>query len=367
MTYIYQNKKWPILTWDEDLIYKRLDKLRYQQGELLGMTSSLGFEGAQNSLFKSLTFDVMNTSAIEGEILDLEEVRSSIARKLGIEYAGLVPSSRSVDGIVGVLLDATLNYNLPLSHERLFEWNKALFPSGYSGFTKIPVGRYRDDKTGSMQVISGPIGREKIHYQAIEAPFLYDEMEQFIEWFNTSPLQNVLKASIAHFWFVTIHPFDDGNGRIARALADMLLARSEQKAQRFYSMSSEIKERKSEYYKILEKTQKGTLDVTNWMLWFLECFNGALSKSKILLQDSLKKADFWQSIRSLSLNQRQIKMINMLFDGFEGHLTTSKWAKINNCSQDTAYRDILELVEHAILEKSKNAGRSTHYVWRESE
>ena len=364
MFYIYQKKEWPNFIWDERLILEKTDKVRYLQGHLLGQIESLGFDGVQQSLFNNLTSDVMNTSAIEGENLNLEQVRSSIARKLGLSYAGIIAVERSVDGIVNVLLDATLNYSTPLSHERLFLWHKELYPLGFSGFSKIKVGEYRGDESGPMQVISGPFDREKVHYQAIEAEKLLREMETYIEWFNNNTFLNpLIKSAIGHLWFVTLHPFDDGNGRIARSLADMLLARSELKAQRFYSMSTSIKERRSSYYHILEKTQKGSLDITEWLLWFLDCLEHAIFNSKKAIDKTLIKADFWNFARNYALSERQIKMLNILFDGFDGNLTTSKWAKINKCSQDTAYRDILDLIIKNILQKSEmSGGRSTHYT-----
>lgn len=363
MFYIYQELNWPNFKWNEQDIGKKIDTIRYLQGHLLGRIESLGFEETQKTLFHYLTDDVMNTSAIEGENLNLEQVRSSLAKKLGIEYAGVTPHERSVDGIVNVLLDATLNYFEPLSCERLFHWHKELFPLGFSGFSKIRVGEYRKDENGPMQVVSGAIGREKIHFSAIEADKLQDEMIVFIDWFNqNNDINHIIKAAIAHLWFLTLHPFEDGNGRIARSLADMLLARSEKKAQRFYSMSTSIKERRSSYYRILEKTQKESLDITEWLIWFLDCLEDALLKSENMITNTMIKSDFWVHIKNIEINKRQIKILNMLLDGFDGKLTTSKWAKINKCSQDTAYRDILDLIEKNILQKSQNeGGRSTHY------
>lgn len=364
MTYIYQNANWPNFIWNNDLINKKADRVRYLQGYLLGRIESLGFEDAKTSLFHHLTDDVINTSAIEGENLDIEMVRSSIAQKLGLQYGGMTtPIERSVDGIVTILLDATLNYSSPLSENRLFYWHKELFPLGVSGFSKIKVGDYRTDENGPMQVVSGYIGREKVHFSAIDAKNLKDEMNTFYEWFNKNEeLNPIIKAAIAHLWFITLHPFDDGNGRIARSITDMLLARSEKKAQRFYSMSTSIKEMRKSYYDILEKTQKGSLDITEWLIWFLDCLEHAITNSQNKIEKTIIKSEFWNHSRNFALNQRQTKMINMLLDGFEGKLTTSKWAKINKCSQDTAYRDILDLMNKKILHKSENeSGRSTNY------
>ncbi|MCX7343573.1 MAG: Fic family protein [Proteobacteria bacterium] len=362
MIYIHQQPNWPNFKWKDELIQTKLDRVRYLQGWLLGTVESIGFDSAQEALFTNITEDVINTSAIEGEILAVDQVRSSIAKKLGINIAGFVASERSVEGIVNVLLDATLNYDQELSKELLFKWHNELFPSGYSGFSKIIVAQWRLDKNGPMQVVSGPIGRGKVHFQAPDAKLLSQEMDKFITWFNQENYLNpILKAAITGFWFVTIHPFEDGNGRIARALTDMLLARAEMKKQRFYSMSTEIKERRKSYYGILEKTQKGSMDITDWLLWFLDCLESSIHKSKIILEKTLKKADFWRSVHLIVLNERQIKILNLLLDSFDGALTSTKWAKINKCSQDTAYRDICDLIEKGILEKSTSAGRSTHY------
>lgn len=366
MKFIYQYPDWPNFTWDKTKIQTALDRVQYLQGWLIGTIESLGFESLQESLFVNITQDVINTSAIEGEILPVDQVRSSLAKKLGISIAGFKTPERSVEGIVNVLLDATLSYDEPLSQERLFEWHRELFPTDYSGFSKITVGEWRQDRSGPMQVVSGPIGREKIHFEAPHASLLSKEMALFIKWFNEeNTLNPIIKAAISGFWFVTLHPFDDGNGRISRALTDMLLARSEMRKQRFYSMSSEIKERRKSYYDILEKMQKGSLDITDWLLWFLDCFESAILRSKHILENTIKKADFWNSIRLLTLNPRQIKTINLLWDGFEGNLTTAKWSRINKCSQDTAYRDIMDLVEKNVLRKSESSGRSTHYQLRD--
>ena len=362
MGYIHQQPTWPEFKWNDTLVQPKLDRVHYLQGWLLGTIESFGFDSVQEALFTSITEDVINTSAIEGEVLALDQVRSSIAKKLGINIGDFVNSERSVEGVVNVLLDATLNHDQLLSKERLFGWHNELFPHSYSGFSKITVGQWRQDQNGPMQVVSGPIGREIVHFEAPAAKRLPQEMDDFILWFNQqNDLNPILKAAIAGFWFVTLHPFEDGNGRIARALTDMLLARSEMKKQRFYSISSQIRERRKGYYDILEKTQKGSMDITSWLLWFLDCLESAIHKSKSVLQVTLKKADFWNAIRLIALNERQVKIINLWWDGLNGALTSTKWAKINKCSQDTAYRDIVDLIEKGILEKSVSSGRSTHY------
>ena len=306
-----------------------------------------------------MSVELVNSSEIEGEKLNLEEVRSSIARRLGIETAGLVSTSRYVDGVVEMQLDATLNYGNPLSSERLFGWHNVLFPTGMSGLYAIEVGKYR---SGEMQVVSGAMGKERIHYQAPSADRVPQEMERFISWVNEDQaIDAVLKAAIAHLWFVSIHPFDDGNGRIARALTDMLLARSEQSGKRFYAISAAMKVLKKEYYEVLERTQHGDGDITEWILWFLQCFDQALDSAGDALSLVLRKARIWEYHRDVSFNERQRKLVNMQFDGFFGKLTTGKWAKIAKCSTDTALNDIRDLVEKGVLRKAEEGGRSTNY------
>lgn len=360
--YIHLLKDWPAFKWEDDKIILPLSTVRHKQGRLLGKLEGLGFRLREEATLETLTQDVVKSSEIEGEKLPADQVRSSIARRLGIEIAGEVPSNRNVEGVVEMMLDATQRYDLPLTDERLFGWHAALFPTGRSGMYKIQVGGWRDDLKGPMQVVSGAIGREKVHYEAPEAERLNVEMDKFLEWFNkTTTMDPVLKAAIAHLWFVTIHPFDDGNGRIARAIADMQLARADGSRQRFYSMSAQIQRDRNGYYDILEKTQKGNLDITQWLLWFVECLDRAISLSEENLSGVTQKAKFWESHQGVALNERQRKMLNKLIDGFEGKLTSSKWAKIAKCSPDTALRDIQDLIEKEILEKEEGGGRSTSY------
>ena len=323
---------------------------------------SLGFDLRQQAVLRTLTEDVVKTSEIEGEKLDAEQVRSSIARRLGLDAAGLRQPDSEVEGVVEMMLDATRHYDQPLTAERLFAWHASLFPTGRSGMRRIRAGAWRDDATGPMQVVSGPIGRERVHFEAPAAGRLDHETSVFLDWFNaTTETDDVLKAALAHLWFVTMHPLDDGNGRVARALADMLLARSEQSPQRFYSMSAQIRQERADYYRVLERTQKGTLDITLWMQWFLRCLGRAIEGAQETLAAVINKARFWESVRTVPLNERQRMMLNRLLDGFEGKLTTSKWARIAKCSQDTALRDISGLLGYEILERGAAGGRSTSY------
>ncbi len=339
-----------------------LGAVRHRQGRLVGRMEALGFELRQHAQLDTLTQDVVTSSGIEGEILDPAQVRSSVARRLGMDVAGLTHADRNVDGIVELMLDATEDYSQPLTQDRLFGWHAGLFPTGRSGLRRITVGGWRDDSSGPMQVVSGPIGRERVHFEAPAANRLDQEMEAFIEWFNTAADSDwALKAGLAHLWFVTVHPFDDGNGRIARAIADMALARSESSPQRFYSMSSQIQKERAAYYSILERTQTGTTDVSEWMNWFLGCLDRAIEGAETTLSTTLDKARFWERIASISLNERQRVVINRLLDGFEGKLTTSRWARMAQCSQDTALRDITDLMEYGILSRSTEGGRSTSY------
>lgn len=361
-TYIYEHDKWPHFEWDHAAILQKLGEVRNLQGRILGKMEGLGFDMRNDALLETLTLDVTKSTEIEGEHLNVAQVRSSIARKLGLKIAGSVDSDRHVDGMVEMMLDATQNCDKALSSKRLYDWHAALFPTGRNGMYKITVGTWRKNVGGPMQVVSGAAGKEKIHFEAPHAKHLAREMKQFVEWFNKEKeLDLVLKAAIAHLWFVTIHPFDDGNGRVARALTDMLLARSDKSSQRFYSMSAQIRKERKGYYEILEKTQKGNLDITKWILWFLNCLMNALNATGSLLKDVFKKANFWQKHAKTTLNERQRKMLNKLFDGFEGKVSTSKWAKITKCSADTALRDIQDLIEKGILRKEKEGGRSTNY------
>ena len=357
--YLHQRNNWWQFRYDKEAVMNLLGPVRAKQGLMLGRMSALGFDFQDEAMLTTMSLELVRSCEIEGEILSLTEVRSSIARRLGIDTAGMVPASRYVDGIVEMLLDATQNYDQPLSDERLFGWHNVLFPTGRSGLYAIDVGRYR---SGEMQVVSGPIGRETVHYEAPKPERVPGEMHRFIGWVNSDDnIDAVVKAAIAHLWFVSIHPFDDGNGRITRAITDMLLARSEHSAKRFYSMSNEMKIQQKEYYNVLEKTQKGDGDITEWLLWFLDCFDNALSSTENALSSVLAKARFWEMHRDMRFNDRQRKIINMQFDGFFGKLTTGKWAKIGKCSTDTALNDIRDLVNKGILEKNEEGGRSTNY------
>jgi Fic family protein len=361
--YIHELDDWPRFRWDTNRLAELLASVRHRQGRLIGRMEALGFDLRQEAVLRTLTSDVVKSSEIEGEKLEAEQVRSSIARRLGMDVGALKPADRHVEGIVEMMLDATGRYGDPLTAERLFGWHAALFPAGRSGLTRIKTGTWRDDRTGPMAVVSGPIGRERAHFIAPPAARLAQEMTVFLDWFNgPAGIEEVLKAGLSHLWFVTIHPFDDGNGRIARAIADMALARSEKSPQRFYSMSRQIREEHAAYYEILERTQKGTMDVTPWMEWFLGCLGRAIDGAHEILGAVLAKARFWESVRGLPINDRQRHVLNRLLDGFEGKLTTSKYAKLAKCSQDTALRDILPLVERGILIRGPEGGRSTGYA-----
>ena len=362
-TYIHQHPDWPRFQWSGERLVQPLAEVRHQQGRLIGRMEALGFNLRQEAVLKTLTEDVLKSSEIEGEKLDAAQVRSSLARRLGMDIGALQPADRQVEGVVEMMLDATRHYDQPLTAERLFAWHAALFPTARSGMTPIKVGSWRDDSRGPMQVVSGPVGRERVHFEAPAAARLDREMSAFLDWFNKdNDFDEVLQAGLAHLWFVTIHPFDDGNGRIARAIADMALARSEHSPQRFYSMSAQIRQERTAYYGILEQTQKGTMDATPWMDWFLGCLSRAIEGAQTTLAAVLSKARFWDAIRDIPLNDRQRIVLNRLLDGFEGKLTTSKWAKLTECSQDTALRDILNLVEHRILIRGPEGGRSTSYA-----
>ena len=362
MPYIYEQKLWPAFEWSDEQLTGQLAEVRHRQGRLLGKMEALGFPLRSEAVLQTLTEDVLKSSEIEGEHLNPDQVRSSVARRLGLEIAGLIPADRNVEGIVEMMLDATQQYKEPLTAERLFGWHAALFPTGRSGITRINVGKWRDDSTGAMQVVSGAIGQEKVHFQAPAADKLDDEMQQFLDWFEgNKSIDPVLKAGVAHFWFVTIHPFDDGNGRIARAIADLVLARSEGSAQRFYSMSSQIRRERAAYYSMLETTQKGGLDITSWLQWFLDCLNRAFDGAEGIFGSVLAKARFWEKHRDADLNERQRRVIERLLNGLHGKLTSSLYGKLAKCSQDTAGRDIKELIAMGILEKDAAGGRSTSY------
>jgi Fic family protein len=381
-TFIHQNDNWPDFTWRYDEIVNLLSEARNLQGRLIGKMESLGFDLRNEALLDTLTLDVLKSSEIEGEYLNPDQVRSSIARKLGIEIAGAVESDRNVDGVVEMMLDATQNCFKPLTTERLFDWHAALFPTGRSGMYRITVADWRKDTTGPMQVVSGALGKEKAHFQAPDSILVEKEMNQFLDWFNnnlkishdtninygvrdSSAIDLVIKAAIAHLWFVTIHPFEDGNGRITRALTDMLLAQSDKSNQRFYSMSAQIRVDRKQYYEILEKTQKGNLEITEWIKWFLNCLINSLKLTDSTLLKVSSKADFWTKHSKALINERQKKLLNKLLDGFDGKLTSSKWAKIAKCSKDTAIRDINDLIDKNILQKEAAGGRSTNYEIKE--
>jgi Fic family protein len=361
--YLHQNIDWPNFYWDNDILVSYVSKVRDLQGRLLGRMEGLGFELREEALLETLTEDIVKSSAIEGEFLNPEEVRSSVARRLGIDIYGLPDASRDVEGVVEMMLDATQKYKDPLTKDRVCGWHAALFPTGRSGMNKITVGEWRNDEHGPMQVVSGPMGREKVHYIAPEAKRLEVEMNRFIQWFNTdNSMESVIKSGIAHLWFVTIHPFDDGNGRIARAIADSQLARADRTNQRFYSMSAQIMKSKKGYYAILESTQKGSLDVSHWLVWYFERLTEALEATDETLSKVLVKAKFWEIHKTTQLNERQVKMINILLGDFIGKLHSSKWAKMTKVHRDTARRDIQDLIEKGILSASGEGGRSTNYI-----
>jgi Fic family protein len=368
MTYIHELPAWPRFNWDHKTLAEKLAAVRNRQGRLTGRMEELGFKLRAEANVETLTEEVIKSSEIEGEVLDRDQVRSSIARRLGVDIGALTPAERNVEGVVEMMLDATGKYDMPLTSERLFGWHAALFPTGRSDMSKITVGAWRNDKSRPMQVVSGPVGRERVHYEAPKAAVLPKEMKAFIDWFNdNNDIDPVLKAGVAHLWFVTIHPFDDGNGRIARAIADMTLARSEKSAQRFYSMSAQIRQERNAYYDILEATQKDELDITPWLKWFLACLDRAFDRAETILASVLSKARFWKKHAGESFNERQRAMIDRLFNSFEGNLTSSKWAQLVKCSQDTALRDIDDLVKRGILTKDAAGGRSTSYSLAEQD
>jgi len=357
--YIHQKKDWPKFTWNATIITPLLGKVRHRQGKILGMMQGLGFHMREETVLNTLTLDVLKSSEIEGELLNPEQVRSSIARRLGIAIAGAVPAERHVEGVVEMLLDATQHYDTPLSTDRLFGWQAALFPTGHSGMYKIKTAAYRED---TIQVTSGPMGKERVHFEAPSADKIPQEMDAFLAWFNTNEDQDpVLKAAFAHLWFVTLHPFEDGNGRIARAIADLQLARADQSKQRFYSMSAQIQAERNSYYDLLEATQKGDLDITPWLHWFLECLLHSMTQTDTTIALTLKRAQFWERHRGTDFNSRQHKILQLLLDDFFGKLTVSKYAKITKVSSDTSLRDIQDLMGKGILEQV-GSGRGTFYV-----
>lgn len=362
--YIYQNHDWPSFVWDDESIKSLLPKIYELQGNLKGKLSTLGFSWVEEAQMKMLTEDVLKTSQIEGHILNADSVRSSVARRLGMDTEiSTLPHDRHIEGIVDMLFEASAGYNEPLTHERLFGWHAALFPGGYSGIHKIHVGGYRPDDSDPMLVVSGFLGREKIHYEAPKASTLLKEMGAFLNYANLNTSTDpILKAAVAHLWFVTLHPFEDGNGRIGRAICDLLLAKAALSSKKFYTLSSQIEKDRKNYYHFLETTQKGTMNITHWLVWFLESLFKALEHSFEIIEDVLLKAQFWNKARENSLSPRQIKVLKKMLHGFDGKLTSSKWGLITNCSQDTALRDITQLLEWGVLEKSYEGGRTTHYV-----
>lgn len=357
--YIYEYRNWTAFTWRERELNALFGEVRNMQGRVMGYMNTLGFTGREEASLSTITLDIVKSSEIEGERLDYNQVRSSVARRLGIDTGGLVAANRNVEGVVEMMLDATQHFNKPLSHKRLYAWHAAMFPGGYSGMHKIEAGRYR---SGEMQVVSGAMGKEKIHYEAIPASRVKEEMKQFINWFNArSSLDPVLKAAIAHFWFIIIHPFDDGNGRIARAITDLMLARADGTTERFYSMSGQIMVERKQYYAVLQKVQHSRGDITDWLNWFLQCLKNALLATENTLDTVWRKTEFWKKHENTLLNPRQRMMLNKLFDGFEGKLKSSKWARMTKCSPDTALRDIKDLMDKGILRQEQQGGRSTNY------
>ncbi len=361
--FIHNRSDWPNFTWDNDSLMTLLGSVRNAQGKLIGKMESIGFELRNQASLETITLDIIKSSEIEGEMLDSKQVRSSVARKLGLDIAGLVATDRYIEGVVEMMLDATQNALQPLTKDRLFDWHAALFPMGRSGMYKIIVADWRDDSTGPMQVVSGALGKQRVHFQAPPADAIEKEMLQFLNWLNTNyQIDAVIKAAIAHLWFVTIHPFEDGNGRITRAISDMLLTRADGISQRFYSMSAQIRVERKQYYHILEKTQRGSLDITEWIQWFLNCLMNAINASEKTFEKILFKHRFWNENATQSLNERQVKLLNKLLEDFKGNLTTTKWAKIAKCSHDTALRDIQDLIQKGILQKAASTGRNTNYI-----
>lgn len=361
--YIYQKGEWPLFRWDHEILLPYISRVRDLQGRLIGRMEATGFELRHEAVLETLTEDILKTSAIEGEFLNPAEVRSSVAKRLGMDISGLPEASRDVEGVVEMMLDATQNCNNPISKDRLCGWHAALFPTGRSGMFAITVGDWRKDGQGPMQVVSGALGKEKVHFTAPDAASIELEMVQFLDWYNSDfDMEPVIKSAIAHLWFITIHPFDDGNGRIARAIGDNQLARADRTSQRFYSMSSQIMKAKKGYYQLLESTQKGNLDVTHWLVWYMERLYEALEQTNETLSKVLSKAKFWEQHKATRLNERQLFMINKLFGDFVGKLSSSKWAKMTKVHRDTALRDIQDLVEKGVLSDSGEGGRNKNYI-----
>jgi Fic family protein len=360
--YIWDAAEWPQLQWDDAKLLAPLAAARLQQGRLLGGMARLGFDLKLEAQLEALTEETIKSSEIEGEVFDRDSVRSSLASRLGVPQAAVAPADRRTDGVVEMMLDATQKYDEPLTQERLFAWHASLFPTGRSGLDKIRTGAWRDDANGPMQLVSGPVGRRRVHYEAPPAHRVAGEMQRFLEWFNRAErIEGLLRAGVAHLWFVTVHPFEDGNGRIARAIADQALAQSEGSGQRFYSMSSQIRKERSDYYDALERAQKGGVDVTDWLLWFLGCFSRAIAGADAAGAHLLRKADFWQHHAHVALSERQKAVLNRYLDGFEGKLTAKKWAALTKVSIPTAQRDINELVERGVLKRNAGGSKNTSY------
>jgi len=360
--WIHQHKDWANFEWKGITVSKLLIDITHKQGLLLGKMSQLGFDIQQEANAESLITNIITSSAIEGEQLNAQEVRSSVARKLGLPTAGLPKASRHIDGFVDIMLDATTNHTKPLTKERLFAWHAALFPNGYSGIQPITVGNWRPKSAGAMQVVSGAMGNEKVHFEAVEAKLIEKQMKQFFTMFNQDiSTHPIVQAAIIHLWFVTIHPFEDGNGRIARVLSDMMLAKADNTTKRFYSMSSQLEKERNDYYMQLEKQQRGSLNITPWILWFIGCYGRAIDNAGAMLEKVLFKASLWQLANQYSINDRQRLIINKMLDDFKGYMNSSKYAKITKCSQDTALRDIKQLLDYGILQQNESGGRSTSY------
>ncbi|MCA1324920.1 Fic family protein [Herbaspirillum sp. alder98] len=361
--YIWSDEAWPAWQYDLERLAHPLSEVALAQGILLGRLMDIGADQRDMASLTALTEDVVKTSAIEGETLNVASVRSSLARRLGVDIGALTPADRHIDGVVEMILDATQNFDLPLTQERLFGWHAALFPTGYSGMQQIDVATWRQAENDPMQVVSGAYGKQKVHFEAPPAAALPDETRRFLNWINHDETHPpLIKAGLGHLWFVTLHPFDDGNGRIARAIGDYLLSKADRSRQRFYSVSAQIQRERNAYYDQLERTQKGTLDVTGWLAWFLETLKHAFEQTSFTLNDVIAKARFWQTWRQAPLNERQTRMLNKLLDGFDGKLTSTKWGQIAKCSPDTALRDINELIALGILKRTEGGGRSTSYV-----
>jgi len=360
--YVWERSEWPSFRWQHSQLLDALGSARLKQGRLLGGMAQLGFGLKLEAQLQALTEDVLKSSEIEGEVLDRDSVRSSIARRLGVPEAALAPADRRTEGVVEMMLDATERFDVPLTADRLFGWQASLFPTGYSGLHPVRTGAWRDDSHGPMQVVSGQIGRQRVHYEAPPAGRVPGEMARFLEWFNEkSQTDGLLRAGVAHLWFVTIHPFEDGNGRIARAIADQALAQSEGSGQRFYSMSSQIRKERSQYYDMLERTQKADLDITDWLVWFFGCFSRALDGAEEACSNVLRKADFWRTYAREPFTERQKKVLNRFIDGLDGKLTAKRWAAIGNCSVPTAQRDINDLLDRRILVRNPGGSKNTSY------